>query len=131
MVSRAPIVLLVDDHTVTRELHAQIFGLSGFRVWEAEDGAAALDKAAEGPLPSVVVTDVRMPGRVSAAELCRRFTDEGVPVVAVTGLGPGAEHAEMQAAGCCAILVKPVRLDRLIAEVNRVLARDQTLDEST
>jgi CheY-like chemotaxis protein len=99
----ASIVLLVDDHADTRDLFAQIFSLSGFSVWEADDGAAALARTAAGLLPSVVVTDLRMPGRVSASELCRRFTERGVPVIALTGLGPGPELDEMQAAGCCAI----------------------------
>jgi CheY-like chemotaxis protein len=130
MASSAPIVLLIDDHADTRDLFAQVLSVAGFSVWEAEDGATGLAKAAAGPLPSVVVTDLWMPGPVSALELCRRFTDLGVPVVALTGLGPGEEHDAMRAAGCCAILMKPVTLDRLIAEVKKALARGEALDGS-
>jgi len=130
MASSAPIVLLIDDHADTRDLFAHALSLAGFGVWEAHDGATAVARAAAGPLPSVVVTDLRMPGRVSALELCRRFTELGVPVVALTGLGPGGEHDAMRAAGCCAILIKPVTLERLTAEVKTALARGEALDES-
>jgi two-component system cell cycle response regulator DivK len=122
MARSAPIVLLIDDHADTRDLYAQILSLSGFSVWEAEDGAAALAKAVAGLLPSVVVTDLRMPG-LSASELCRRFAERGVPVVALTGVGPGHEHEEMRAAGCAAIIIKPVTPDKLIEEVRRILRR--------
>jgi two-component system response regulator PrrA len=129
MASSPPIVLVIDDHADTRDLYSQILSLSGFRVWVAKDGATALAKAAAGHLPSVVVTDLRMPG-VSASYLCRRFTERGVPVVALTGIGPGHEHDEMRGAGCAAILVKPLRLDSLVAEVKRVLGRAEAAHKS-
>jgi CheY-like chemotaxis protein len=90
MASSAPIVLLIDDHADTRALFAHMLSLSGFSVWEAEDGAAALDKTAAGSVPSVVVTDLWMPGRVSALELCRRFTGRGVPSCGAHGRRSGA-----------------------------------------
>jgi CheY-like chemotaxis protein len=116
-----PLVMLVDDHPDGREMYAHFLGLSGFRVLQAVDAASALALAAAGPLPSIVVTDVRMPGPVSAAALCREFQRQGVPVVVLTGLIPGREHAEMKAAGCPAILMKPLSPDDLIAQLLRLL----------
>jgi CheY-like chemotaxis protein len=124
-------ILFVDDHQDTREMYAQVFTLSGFSVLEAEDGATALAKAGAEPLLSAVVTDLRMPGRVSALELCRHFAQHGVPVVALTGVGPGREHDDMRAAGCIAILTKPVTPDRLLAEVRKILARGKMVQGLT
>jgi CheY-like chemotaxis protein len=120
---QTPLVLLVDDHADTREMFAQWFRMSGFSVVEAENGTAALEKAAAEPIPSIVVTDLRMPGSVSATQLCRELAQRGVPVIALTGLGPGPEHDDMHAAGCVSIMMKPVAPDRLIAEVQRQLSR--------
>lgn len=69
-----------------------------------------------------MITDVRMPGAVSAAQLCRAFGARRVPVIAVTGVGPGAHHDEMRAAGCATVLLKPVDVYGLIDEVRRILA---------
>jgi CheY-like chemotaxis protein len=52
----APLVMLVDDHTDSRETHALFLRRSGFSVVEAADGSTALIQAAAGPLPSIVVT---------------------------------------------------------------------------
>ncbi len=116
-----PLVMLVDDQPDGREMYAHFLRQSGFSVVQAVDGFSALALAASGPLPSIVVTDVRMPGPVSAAALCQEFQKQGVPVVVLTGLIPGREHAEMKAAGCPVILMKPLSPDDLIAEVLRLL----------
>jgi DNA-binding response OmpR family regulator len=119
-----PVILLVEDHRDSREMYAQMFRLAGFRVLEAEGGDAALAETA-GVCPSLVVTDLRMPGCVSAPQLCRHFSDRGVPVLALTGVIPGREHSDMRAAGCLEILLKPVRPDELIVEVRRILSGPQ------
>jgi CheY-like chemotaxis protein len=113
--------MLVDDHPDDREMYAHVLRQSGFSVLEAVDGSSALALAAAGPLSSIVVTDVRMPGPISAAAQCQQFQKQGVPVVVLTGLLPGREHAEMKAAGCPVILMKPLAPDDLIAEVLRLL----------
>lgn len=71
MATRSPaLVLLVDGHVDTREMYS--FGLvsAGFAVMEAVDGADAIVTAA-GNRPDVVVADMRIPGSVTAADLCR------------------------------------------------------------
>jgi CheY-like chemotaxis protein len=95
--------------------------LSGFVVIEADSGAEGLLLGSATP-PSVVVTDVRMPGSVSSAELCRVFARRGVPVIAVTAAhGSGSFHDEIRAAGCAAVLLKPLPPDRLLQEIQRLL----------
>lgn len=119
-----PLVLLVDDHANTREMYALMLSMSGFAVAEAENGAEALARADE-QLPSVVVTDLRMPGEVSALDLCHRLRERGVPVIVLTGVGPGDQHDEVRAAGCAVVLMKPVTPSELVAELHRILSRTE------
>src|SRR5688500_17255434 len=116
----APLVLLIDDNADNREMYETLLASSGFEVLQAEDAVEALALATVR-LPAVVVTDLRMPGHVSAAELCRQFRARGVPVIALTGVGPGEEHDAMRLAGCAAILMKPLLPDQLVPEIARLL----------
>ena len=115
----APLVLLIDDNADNREMYETMLASSGFEVLQAENAVEALALAAVR-LPALVVTDLRMPGDVSAAELCRQFRALGVPVIALTGVGPGEEHDAMRSAGCAAILMKPLLPDQLIMEITRL-----------
>jgi CheY-like chemotaxis protein len=117
----APVVLVIDDDTDNREMYALTLADNGFEVLQAADGVEALAITAER-LPAVAVTDLRMPGAISAADVCRQFRSLDVPVIALTGLGPGEEHEAVRRAGCAAVLMKPLSPDQLIAEITRVLA---------
>lgn len=115
-----PVVLLVEDHEDTREMYALMLGASGFSVHEAPNPSDALALAHEHP-PAVVVTDLRMSGAVTAATLCEHFRTQGVPVIAVTGVTPGAEQDLLREAGCAEILLKPLTPPDLVVAVQRVL----------
>jgi CheY-like chemotaxis protein len=73
-------------------------------------------------MPALVVTDVRMPGEVTALTLCRFFRSMAVPVIVLTGL-PRKDNDidEILHAGCGPLLIKPVPPDMLCAEVRRAL----------
>ena len=117
------LVLLIDDDADTREMYAVMLANSGFEVLQAEDGVEALALAAERR-PTVAVTDLRMPGPITAVDLCRQLRELNVPVIALTGLDPGAEHDAMRKAGCAVVLMKPLIPDQLVAEIRGVLASD-------
>ena len=118
--SPAPLVLLIDDNADNREMYALKLTHSGFEVLQAEDGVEALALAA-ALLPSVAVTDLRMPGDVSAAEVCRHLRERDVPVIALTGVPPGDEHEDMWRAGCAVVLMKPLSPEMLITQIRDVL----------
>lgn len=116
----APVVLVIEDDTDTREMYSMMLTSCGFEVLPAEDGVEALALAA-GRLPAVAVTDLRMPGAISAVDVCRQFHDLNVPVIALTGLGPGEEHDAVRRAGCTTVLMKPLSPDQLVLEIRRLL----------
>ena len=116
----SPAVLLVEDHLDNRDMYSLMLRSLGCSVIEAANGDEALAQAS-AHRPSIVVTDLRMPGTVTSLDVCRHFAAIGVPVIVVTGVTPGPEHDEIKGAGCAAVLVKPVTPDALVAEIHRVL----------
>ena len=119
-------VLLVDDDRECREMYARFLREAGFDVAEAHNGNQALAKASEHP-PSIVVTDLALPG-LDGYQLTRKLRQqsltEQVPVIAITGYGGFKDDtARAMTAGCDAVLTKPCLPDRLLEEIERLLAR--------
>src|SRR5580658_6061851 len=58
-----PIVLLIDDDMVSREVMATMLTMSGYLVHTAAGGEAALELLASGAcVPGVILMDAQMPG---------------------------------------------------------------------
>lgn len=121
---RAPTVLIVDDVSEIRTVHARLFHGSGMEVFTAENGADALD-AVRRITPDVVVTDVNMPV-MDGLDLCRQLRADAatraIVVVIVTGDASEQVDAATQA-GCDAILPKPCSRTLLLATIRLLLER--------
>jgi DNA-binding response OmpR family regulator len=121
-----PIVLFVDDDADTLEMYATYFQSSGMWVCTANIPGDAL-RTADELRPDVVVTDIRFgAGFAPGADLVRalRTSDlhHDTRVIVLSGL----EVAQLpsgteEAADLC--LVKPVRPDALLAQVERLAFR--------
>jgi CheY-like chemotaxis protein len=123
--SERPLVLLVDDSPDNRELYAEYFAFSGFRVAEAGNGQEGV-AAAKRLKPDVVVMDLELP-LVDGCEATRRLksdpSTEGIAVVVLTGHGHEDDRARAIASGCDAFLLKPCLPSDLLAAVKRVRSR--------
>jgi two-component system, cell cycle response regulator DivK len=121
--SREPLILLVDDFEDNRAMYAQFLTFSGFRVAEAANGKAALEKAAK-LLPDLVVMDLSLPV-MDGWEATRRLkSDErtrGIPVLALTGHALGRHSEGAKDAGCDGFVTKPCLPEDLLAEIRRML----------
>lgn len=122
---RTPVVLLVEDEVVQREMYAQYLSAAGLHVVTCGDGLQAVELAVRHR-PDIVVMDLALP-RLDGWEATRRIKADPrtarTPVVACTArvLGGAAERAIE--AGCDGYLVKPCLPDHLLNEVRRMLAR--------
>jgi two-component system, cell cycle response regulator DivK len=118
-----PLVLVVDDFLDAREMYAEYFLFSGFRVAEAANGAEALAKAIELS-PQVILMDLSMPG-MDGWEATRRLKSDtrtkDIPVIALTGHALTGFQESAKLAGCDAFVTKPCLPDTLVAEVRRLL----------
>ena len=78
-------------------------------------------------LPAAIVTDLGLPG-IDGFELCRRLQQDArtrqIPVVAITGryVSP-ADLARARREGCHSVLVKPIDIVRLVAELRGLPAQ--------
>lgn len=99
-----PIVLLIDDDLVSREVAATVLTLSGYTVYTAEDGGTALGKIGlKGCNPAVILMDTQMPG-LSGKQLIRELrVRTKALVIAISG--SEAEEEVVRAAD--GFLMKP------------------------
>ena len=119
MLARTKVVLVVDDDHDLRWLVALIVGEDGYQVREAGDGLAAL-RQVEATRPDLILLDARLPF-LSGVEVAEALHARGIwtPIVAMTVMLDGAEHAA--AMGAVACLRKPFDLADLTAVVQGVL----------
>jgi CheY-like chemotaxis protein len=112
-------ILVVDDDEGVRGLIVDVLSAEGFAVREAENGQHALELLRSGPLPSLIVLDLKMPVldgygllRIRAAEGDLR----SVPVVVLT-----ASEGFFRRQDVHAVVTKPFDPKRLIDEVRGAL----------
>ena len=115
------VVLLVEDHSDTRELLRRMLTNRGHIVLAASDCAAARAEAAEavgrGQRVDVVIGDIGLPDGDGVDLMCDLKAALGCPAVALTGHGMSEDVRRCTEAGIDRHLLKPVgvlELDELI-----------------
>lgn len=116
-------ILIVDDKASSRELLRAVLEKQGYQVTEAADGDEALKKArSEGP--DLVLLDLQMPvrnGYEVLEEMRRDPRFATVPIVAVTASAMQGDREKALAAGFNSYLTKPLTLNNLRSEIQRLL----------
>jgi DNA-binding response OmpR family regulator len=113
-------VLVVEDDPGVRDVILLALEGEGIPATGVTDGQAALDWIARRR-PAAVLLDLGLPlvdGMRVGAELRRTYGD-ALPIVVITARSGAAESARRL--GARDFLVKPFRLDELLAVVRRVL----------
>lgn len=109
--------LVVDDVDTSRIVSSKVLELMGFTVDEADDGDIAIDMCDDHEY-TVMLIDNKMPrvsGLTAVATLCSRGY-KGI-IIGLTGYVGDDDLEEFEAAGCDAVITKP--LD--VAELKRTL----------
>ena len=116
-------VLLVEDETAVRRLGCRILERKGYRVLEADSGAAAIRLFEHmAPAITLLVTDVVMPG-MSGSELARRLRSmkPSLRVLFTSGYTADAMQQQGGFEAGTAFLEKPFTPDVLAQKVRDVL----------
>jgi CheY-like chemotaxis protein len=115
-------ILIVEDIEVNRELLAQLLE-DKHRLVFAEDGAAALERAAE-TRPDLILMDLSLP-RLDGWEATRRLKADPrlahIPVIVLTAHAMRGDEERARGCGCDDFLTKPVDEILLFEKVARHL----------
>jgi CheY-like chemotaxis protein len=118
-------ILLVEDDPDVRESCAELLRDFGHTVVAVDDGAVALSEIPR-LRPDVILVDLIMPKAEldGVALLSRLAAGPRIPVVILSSLADclieGLSHEVMATLPVTAILTKPVALDALTREIDRV-----------
>jgi len=119
-------IFVVDDDPVQRLWITTMLTKSGFRVAEAEDGAAALKRIVAGEECQLLVTDLDMPvmdGDMLIRQLRADVRTVALPIIVVTGSEEGDREPQLIEIGADDYIRKPVDPPRLVARVRGALRR--------
>ena len=128
--SSKPKILLVEDDASQRRLLEFWLQEEGYETISAKDGRAGL-QAFEQHAPSVVISDIRMPG-MNGLELLSRIkaANPDTAVLLITAFGTVTDAVEAMKLGAADYVLKPVNGDELKLNVRRALERQQLVDEN-
>jgi len=105
-----PVVLLIDDDLVSREVTATVLTMNGFIVHTAVNGAASLKMLRnEGCRPGVILMDAQMPGISGTQLIAELRTRTKARIYAISGSNPPPEVA----AAADGFLLKPFTADAI------------------
>jgi CheY-like chemotaxis protein len=121
MIATAPQILIADDHPVLRTLVSRVLQAAGYRVVEADGGAAALALANAGAF-DVILLDVEMADRDGYATAAAIRAGGGLnaqaPILFVTGHDPQVVMEDPRADGLIdGVIGKPVDVTTLVRAV--------------
>ena len=116
-------VLVADDKATGRELVRTVLEKSGHQVFEASDGAEAVVQARRIH-PDLIILDIHMPGLDGFGVIEQLRREEGfaaTPIIALTASAMMGDRERAISVGFTGYITKPIRLQALRAEVERLL----------
>jgi two-component system response regulator AtoC len=135
-----PRILIADDDASLRSTLVELLSEEGFDVVEAEGGEAVLTTmaGANGDLPSLVIMDIRMPGKSGMdvlRELRSSMNTSRLPVLVMTAYGSSNVAIEAIQLGAYDYITKPFDLDDILVTVKRFFEwqnlNDQVIELTT
>src|SRR6186713_1186156 len=120
-------VLVVDDEPTIGEVVSAYLQRAGYETRVAADGFAALDAVAERA-PDLIVLDLMLPG-LDGLEVMRRVRDRAGAIILLTAKGDEQDRVIGLRLGADDYVVKPFSPAELVARVDAVLRRVDTVGE--
>ena len=117
-------VLIVDDSPTMRMSVKNTLEMGKYRVSVATNGFEALAQLEQGLVPSLIITDINMPG-MTGFELIPKIKMmhklRFVPILTLTTESDPKKRDQGRAVGATGWLVKPVSAEDLLAVIQRVV----------
>ncbi len=123
-------ILIVDDEQDALDLMKEVFETKGYIPITATNGLDALSVIKQQE-PDIVLTDIRMP-EMDGMELLRILTKEypHIPVIMVTAHGTIETAVDAMKMGAKDYILKPIRLDEILAKVERITQLSSLIKEN-
>ncbi len=118
-----PLVLVVEDDDVNRELIKDILTDYGYRVDEAVNGQEAVTKATSA-IPDLIIMDIQMPvmnGREAIRLLMENPETNRIPIIVLTGMNETTDRIKAFDSGAMDFVAKPFNAHELLSHVRSYL----------
>lgn len=112
--------LVVDDDATMRAMARHVLEGQGYEVVEADGGREAMEKLRGGPLPDLLVTDLKMAdgsGGWLVSQVGYEFPALVARTVVITGAASGAAAAHVAARWQCPVVAKPFTESDLLGAI--------------
>lgn len=116
-------ILVVDDSSMQRKALERMLAAYGHTVYSADSGKDAIEKALE-ILPDLILMDIVMPdinGFQATREITRQKFTQHIPIVLISGKSQDTDRKWGERQGAKGYLIKPIREEVLIEELDRCL----------
>jgi DNA-binding response OmpR family regulator len=120
-------VLVVDDEPTIGEVVSKYLERAGYETRVAADGYEALEAVAQSR-PDLIVLDLMLPG-IDGLEVMRRVRDRSTAIILLTAKGEESDRVIGLRLGADDYVVKPFSPAELVARVDAVLRRVDTVPE--
>jgi RNA polymerase sigma factor (sigma-70 family) len=126
-----PVIHVVDDDSSFRAAISRLLRKVGFEVTTYESAQQMLDQLPDESKVGCILLDVQIPG-LNGPELQARLAERGfsLPIVFLSGHGDISTTVQVIKAGAEDFLTKPVTKEKLLAAIERAIARNQTTREA-
>lgn len=128
-----PMVFVIDDSVVIRQMVAMTFSRAGYKVEQARDGQEAWEKLQSGLHCDLIICDIEMP-KMNGLEFLSQVQKDPhlaqVPVAMLTSRGAQKMKQIAAERGAKAYFVKPYVEKILIASAQRLLDGEILLEKS-
>jgi chemosensory pili system protein ChpA (sensor histidine kinase/response regulator) len=130
----SPLVLIVDDSLIVREMLIISLVKAGYRIEQAQDGLEAWEKLQAGLACDLILCDIQMP-RLNGLELLSRLQEDeqlqGIPVAMITSRGTKKMQHLVAAKGAKGYFVKPWIEDVLLSAAQRLIAGEVLIQKES
>ena len=119
-----PIVLIVEDNPINRDVLGRRLERRGYSVRFAEDGPTGI-AAAASLKPDLILMDIGLGEVMDGWQATRHIKADpetaGIPIIALTASAFESDRRKSMAAGCCDFDTKPVDMVRLLHKIENSL----------
>lgn len=125
-----PEVLIIDDERAIRNSLRDILEYEKFKVDDAEDGKAGLDKLEKNKY-DLVICDIKMP-KMDGMEVLDKILerDDDIPVIMISGHGNIETAVEAVKKGAFDFFEKPLDINRILVTVRNAIDRTSLVEET-